>query len=239
MALTCQTDSRIADSNRNWQAACNIDVSNWNKSNEFIIATYALSDSANPDSDFKLQWRRAAGVFADVAADTEVCWGTATVLVDGNAVGGAAGCLATVDDSEENEGDNLCAALNVADGDYWEGQWALGFGSGAQDEQEYEIQLVSIDWANSAVLQTTITTASAESPSISPSVSPSVSPSESPSISPSSSESPSESPSASPSVSPSESPSVSPSESPSLSPSASESPSDHLALVHRRLHRHQ
>jgi len=95
MALTAQTDSRIADASRNWQAACNLDVSDWDKANEFILSTWALSDSVNPDSDCKLQWRRAAGVFADVGADTEICWGTATVLVDGAALleGNSAACL--------------------------------------------------------------------------------------------------------------------------------------------------
>ena len=77
MALTCQTDSRIADASGNWQENCNIDVTNWNISNEFILASYALSDSVNPDSDFKLQWRRVGGSFADVEADIYI-------LVDGD-----------------------------------------------------------------------------------------------------------------------------------------------------------
>jgi len=163
MGLICQTDSRIANASRAWQAACNVDVTGWNKANEFILSTWALADSVNPDSDFKLQWRRAGGSFADVAADTEVCWGTDTVLVDaaGLSVGNSAGCLTTWDDGTENEGDNVSYALNIANGKYWEGQWALGFGSGALSEQEYEIQLVSIDWSNSAICQTTITTAAA------------------------------------------------------------------------------
>ena len=163
MGLICQTDSRIADANRSWQAACNGDITNWTKANEFIISTYALADSVNPDSDFKLQWRRAGGSFADVGADTEVCWGTATVLVDDGAVGSSAGCLTTVDADIESEGDNLAHLDNVANGDYCEIQWALGFGSGALDSQEYEIQLVSIDWSDSAVCQTSITTATGPS----------------------------------------------------------------------------
>lgn len=161
MALTCVTTSRLADSNRAWLAACNIDYADAALANEYIIATYALSDSVNPDSDFKIQWRRAAGVFADVAADTEICWGTATVLVDGNPVGATAGCFANVDDDIENEGDNLAHIDNIANGDYCEIQWAIGFGSGALNSQEYEIQLVSIDWGNEAICQTSITTEAA------------------------------------------------------------------------------
>lgn len=158
MSLICQTDSRIANAARAWQGECNIDVTGWDTANEFIVAAYALADSVNPDSDFKMQWRRAGGSFADVGADTEICWGTGTVLVDGGAVGSAAGCLSTVDDDVENEGDNLAHVHNIKNGDYCEIQWALGFGSGAQDSQEYELQLVSVDWSNSAILQTTITT---------------------------------------------------------------------------------
>ena len=161
MALTCQTDSKIANATGTWQENCNINVTGYATDAEFIIASYALADSVNPDSDFKLQWRRAAGVFADVAVDTEICWGTATSLVDGNPVANPAGCLATVDDDIENEGDNLAHLDNIANGKYCEIQWALGFGSGVQNSQEYELQLVSVDWANDAVLQTSITTAAA------------------------------------------------------------------------------
>jgi len=161
MALTAQTDSRIADANRTWQQECNVDVTGWNKANEFIISTWALSDSVNPDSYCKLQWRRAGGTFADVAADTEICWGTDTVLTDDLAftVDLSAGCFANWDVGEENEGDNSCYLLNVANGDYGECQWALGFGSGALDDQEYEIQFVVIDFASSAACQASITTA--------------------------------------------------------------------------------
>ena len=159
MGLVAQTDSRIANASRTWQAACNIDITGWDKANEFIIATYALSDSVNPDSGCKLQWRRAGGSFADVAADTEICWGTGTVLVDAAVLVAAAGCLSTVDDGVENEGDNLAYLLNIKNGGYGEIHWALGFGSGAQDDQEYELQFVVVDFSSTAVLQTTITTA--------------------------------------------------------------------------------
>jgi len=161
MALTASTTSRIADSSRSWQAACNVDVADWNKANEFIISTYCLADSVNPDSDCKLQWRRVGGTFADVAADTEICWGTDTVLTNTTAFseGLSAGCFVDWDVGEESEGDNFAYLLNVASGDYGEVQWALGFGSGAIDDQEYEIQFVVESWSSSAICQTTITTA--------------------------------------------------------------------------------
>lgn len=160
MGLIAQTDSRIANSSRVWQGSCNVDITDWVKADEFIVACYALSDSVNPDSDCKLQWRRVGGTFADVGADTEICWGTDTVLVDAGALleANSAGCFVDWDDGVENEGDNLCYLLNIKSGDYGECQFALGFGSGALDNQEYELQLVVIDWTSSAVLQTTIKT---------------------------------------------------------------------------------
>ena len=168
MALLSQTDSRIANATGTWQQNCNVDVTGWDTANEFILACYALATTVNPDGDAKLQWRRAAGTFADVTATTEICWGTATSLVNGNLVANTAGCLTTVDDSQESEGDNIVSALNVKNGDYFEAQWALGFGSGAQDNQEYELQIVgtSLDWIDSAILQTTITTAAGQTETI-------------------------------------------------------------------------
>jgi len=163
MALTAQTISRIANASRTWQQDCNVDVTSWDKANEFIISTWALSDSVNPDSACKLQWRQAGGTFADVAADTEICWGTGTVLVDDQllVIGNSAGCSVDWDNgSVENEGNNLVTLTNIKSGDHGEVQWALGFGSGALDEQEYELQFVVIDWGPStAVCQTSITTA--------------------------------------------------------------------------------
>lgn len=166
MTITAQADSRIADANRAWQAACNLDITGWDTANEFIISTWAYSDLKNDDADLKLQWRRAGGTFTDVGADTEVCWGTNTVLIDaGNLLeANSAGCLSPWDSGTENEGDNASYASNIWYTCHWEGQWALGFGSGAQGNQEYEIQLVCITYSNSAICQTSITTAATGPP---------------------------------------------------------------------------
>jgi hypothetical protein len=165
MALTPQTGSRIGYANLSvsgWVEAANVDVTGWDTANDFVIACYALSDSVNPDDDFKLQWRRAGGSFADVGADTEVCWAASSPdLVDGEVVATAAGVYAVVDTSCENVGDNLAVIINVANGDYSEVQFALGFGSGVQASQEYEFQQVAVNQVLNAVLQTTITTAAA------------------------------------------------------------------------------
>ena len=164
MALTAQTISRIANASRTWQEECNIDVTDWGKANEFILSTWALADSVNPDSNCKLQWRRVGGTFADVAADTEICWGVDTVLVDAQLLlnGNTAGCSVDWDNgSVENEGDNTAYLSNIKSGDHGEVQWALGFGSGALDNQEYEFQFEVTDFTSSAICQTTIKTAEA------------------------------------------------------------------------------
>ena len=117
MALTPQTGSRIGYANQSvtgWVAAANVDVTDWDTTDDFVVACYALSDSVNPDDDFKLQWRRAGGSFADVGADTEVCYAATSVdLVDGAAVGTPAGVYATVDTSEEVVNDTTANILNV------------------------------------------------------------------------------------------------------------------------------
>ena len=162
MALLAQTFSRIGHPDiitSGWVEACNVDVTGYSKDLEFVLATYALANSVNPDSDFKLQWRRQGGSFADVAVDTEICWGTNTDLADESPVQVAAGCSGgETDDSVENEGNNVCHLDNVKNGEYAQIQWGLGFGSGALDSQEYEFNLVVIDWTSEATQQVSITT---------------------------------------------------------------------------------
>lgn len=161
MALVCETGSRIANASRAWQAACNVDVTAWPKTNAFILSTWASTTVNNDDADFKLQWRRAGGTFADVGADTEIKYTTDTVLAEGNLlVANSAGCYADWDSGKEAEA-GVVSLVNIATGDYGEMQFGLAFGSGALDEQEYEFQLVCITYSNSAVCQTTITTAAA------------------------------------------------------------------------------
>jgi len=151
-----QTNSRIADSSASWQDACDVDIINWVKTNEFILSSYS-NGGGGGNYNFKLQWKEAGGSFADVAVDTEICWGTGTVLVDGNTVASAAGCL-TSTESEENEGNNAAILDTMGASDIGEIQWALGFGSGAQDDTIYEFQLVNIDDTLSEVCSCSIRT---------------------------------------------------------------------------------
>jgi hypothetical protein len=161
MALICQTDSRLANASRSWEVACDIDIGSWNKANEFILAAFALDNTPHggTQASFKMQWRRAGGTFADVGADTEICWGVGTILVDGTEpVGGFSGCQ-TPYVSHENEGDNACTPSKVNPGLYLEIQWALGFGSGALNTQEYELQLYNTSDDGTAICSVSITTA--------------------------------------------------------------------------------
>jgi len=48
MALTPQVNNRIANAAGAWQAACAVDVTGWDKANDFIVSCFALSDSINP-----------------------------------------------------------------------------------------------------------------------------------------------------------------------------------------------
>ena len=98
MALISQTGSRIANATRVWQAACNVDITDWDTANSFIISAWALSDTKNDDADFKLQWRRVGGSFADVGADTEICYKADTDLTEGGGllVGNSAECYDSV-----------------------------------------------------------------------------------------------------------------------------------------------
>lgn len=159
-----ETYSRIANSTRVWQYACGVSITDWNKANEFILSTFTYSDAAHGTSagDYKLQWRREGGVFADLTATSEICWGGSTSLVDGDPIVSPAGCIGgftpDADDGQENEGDNLCTLPKVGADNYGEIQWALGFGSGALNEQKYEFQLVCTSFSTSAICSVSITT---------------------------------------------------------------------------------
>lgn len=160
-----RTESRIANSTRVWQFECGISVTGWNKSNEFILSTFTSSNAAHGSSSgtYKLQWRREGGVFTDVTATSEICWGVNTSLVDENSIASPAGCIGgftpDADDGHENEGNNSCILPKVDAGGFGEIQWALGFGSGALNEQKYEFQLVCITDSTSAICSVAITTA--------------------------------------------------------------------------------
>lgn len=161
MTATPSTDSRIADSSRSWEAACDVDISNWDKANEFILSTWMTSSigHGNETKNWKLQWKRTGGSFADVTATSEIAWGTNTALTnDTNIISGTSATCFTFGNGEESEGDNV-QALRIDSGNNGEIQWALGFGAGALDSQEYEFQIVNTDDTTQATCSCSITTA--------------------------------------------------------------------------------
>ncbi len=146
--------TRIANATRTWQAACDTVVTNWTKTNEFII-DFQVGTSKGPiDRAYKLQWRNKTdnptGSFTDVGTG-DILAGTATDLVDGNAVvwAEAAQCPSaepTFQDGMENEGDNILpdsGVYSLADEYYTNFQWALN-PSNALDSKEYEFQLYDV-----------------------------------------------------------------------------------------------
>lgn len=168
MTATPSTDSRIANSSRSWQAACDVDITDWDKANDFILSTWMQTDAphGNETKNWKLQWKEAGGSFADVGADTEICYTADTVLVNETllVLGTSAQCQ-TFGTGEESEGDNA-HALKINAGDWGEMQWALSFGSGAQYEVTYEFQIVNTDDATSAICSVSITTLAAPVPTL-------------------------------------------------------------------------
>lgn len=147
------TDSRLGNPDlitSGWLAACGIDVTGYDPLLEFVLATWGLSDAAhgNDAMQVSLQWRRAGGSFADVTAITEICWGIGTQLIDGTSPCTITSACQTQNNGMENEGDNCQSGESVSYGTYGEIQWALGFGPGVLDNQEYEFQLTQEDAAD-------------------------------------------------------------------------------------------
>lgn len=134
-----QTNSRIADATENWQGACDVDITGWVKTNDFILSTYA--QFGHGFTSFKLQWKVAGGSFADVGAATTINYNANTSLVDKTSPAGpVAGCLSRTE-SEENEGDNIVLNMLMGNSSIVEILWGLDI-SGALDDTIYEFQLV-------------------------------------------------------------------------------------------------
>jgi len=143
--------SRIADANRAWQAACETDVSNWTKTNEFILALVAYATSHGGESSaFKVQWGVGQNptTWYDLEAATgAIRQGTATVLVNGNPIasGDKSGChKETLEDTEEVEGDNTTEVLDTTAKDNCiEVQVAVDPSNG-EDAETYSFRLFNI-----------------------------------------------------------------------------------------------
>ena len=150
-----QTDSRIANATSIWQGVCDANIIDWNKNDDFILATYAIGGDGG-FKVFKLQWKVSGGSFVDVGPATTIHYNAITDLVDQDPVGTPAGCL-TSTVSEENEGNGLTDIITMGASDIVEVQWALDI-SDAVDDTTYEFQLVCTSDVTSEVCSCSITT---------------------------------------------------------------------------------
>jgi hypothetical protein len=128
------SNSRIANSSRSWQAACDTDVADWDKDNDFIVALLAaaLGHTGGGQVTMKVQWQRdSQGVWYDLAGSGELISIATTVLVHctspitaGNRSGCDGGSL-THGDSHEIEANNSCIIGAVAQNEFIEIQVAF------------------------------------------------------------------------------------------------------------------
>ena len=161
-----QTDSRLLDSSHIVLEACDIDHSGFDKANAFILCAYSIGNSphGNDNASYKMQWKRTGGSFADVGADTEICWAnsgdfTPNITDENTTVTTDSECL-TENKYAQNVGNNALGG-DMGPGETILLQWGLKFGSGALYEQEYEFQLVNTTDTLSAICSCSITTGSA------------------------------------------------------------------------------
>jgi len=136
-------NSRIADANRSWQAACDGDVSDWNKANEFIVALIAECGAHGGATEtFKVQWSDDGGQnWYDLGSTGKLIQGDTTVLTNCTSpVGSSSGCQ-TLEDSHEIEGANSCT-LTTTGKTFVEAQVAVD-PQGADDGTTYSFRLYS------------------------------------------------------------------------------------------------
>jgi len=139
--------SRLLNASRVPLAADNIDVIGYNKANEFIVVAQIDEEKGPWNTQYTLRWRDVAGgAFAPLAAAGKIKWGTATDLINGNAVViGEKACTNTPagsdwQDGEEVEGAATCDAINLADEYYTEIHFACN-PNDADAGHEYEFEL--------------------------------------------------------------------------------------------------
>ncbi len=121
---------------------------NWDKANDFILATGIYGSKGPYDRAYKLRWRKVGGTFVDVGATGAITYSADTVLVDGTSLLIESKICAAQNgyawqNGMESEGDNLLpdsGTYSLTDEYYTEFQWALSCDD-AEDEAEYEFEL--------------------------------------------------------------------------------------------------
>lgn len=115
--------TRIADSNRSWQATENTNVTDWDINDEFIFAFMVYTQSHSPPNEtLRLEWRddtdNPGGAFTALGATGELKYGSSTVLTDGGTLStGNFGCTVSYgnyDSGWELEGSNSHAVQTSA-----------------------------------------------------------------------------------------------------------------------------
>jgi len=149
-----------------WQAACDIDVVDYDKTNRAIISAICTSSAHAPGAEsFKLRWRNKTdgGSFADLTtSEGELRQGTSLgCITNTDPVGDTSGCAGgTVDASEEVEDESPLQTVSLSCGkdNFIETQWCVYFAI-ALDDKEYEFELYSaIKGVSCGTLAATITT---------------------------------------------------------------------------------
>ena len=150
-----QGGSRILDANRvDKSEGDNADVTEWVIGDDFILAVNIHSNGKDTEAaQYKLRWRNVSdsGSFADVSNTGEITYVATTDLTDGTAIEiGGRKCSTQGDtwqNGEENEGDNSCDSIDLADDYETEIHWALDT-TNALKAKEYAFELY--DTTNSA-----------------------------------------------------------------------------------------
>jgi len=140
--------SRIANATRVWQANEDIDIADWDKTNDFIIAAaVGCGAHASGDETLQIRWRDVndGGSFVALSNTGELTWSATTDLVNDNALEtGEKGCtsaLTTFVNGLEKEGANDAATV-VGNDEWTEHHWAIDC-NGADDGHEYEFEIYS------------------------------------------------------------------------------------------------
>lgn len=148
-----------------WQSSCGIDVVDYTKADQAIIAAILTSSAHTPPlTSFQLRWRNftdnPSGSFIAFTTSGELQRGvSAGCISNTDPVADPSACAGTVDASEEveNESPLQSASLSCAKNNYIELQFCVDF-SNALDGKEYEFELYDMtEGASCGTLAATIT----------------------------------------------------------------------------------
>jgi len=143
--------SRIADDAEAYQAACDSNVPDWVKTDDFILVIQVGTSKGPISRAYKLMWRNVTdgGSFADVGSSGEITFNASTSLVDDDPFTPNTGCAADEPNPEtglESKGDNILpdsGTFTHSDDYYTEFAFALDC-SNAIAGKEYAFQFYDV-----------------------------------------------------------------------------------------------